>query len=283
MTRVAIIGVGLIGGSLGMSLRRSGWAREVVGCGRTVANLETARRRGAIDRFTQDPASAVTEADLVVVGVPVGAVEGVLRAVAPSLRPEAVVTDVGSVKGTVVEAAGEALSWPGRFVGGHPIAGTENRGAEAADPDLFVDARWILTPGPGTDPDARELVHAMAEATGARVEVLEPTEHDRILAWVSHLPHLIAYGLADALHRADPALISYGGGGLRDFLRVAASDAEMWRDIFAANHEAVDRALEGFERAAEDLSALAERPEELVGRLDAVRDRIRAFREGEQP
>jgi len=240
--RAAIVGVGLIGGSLALAARAAGLFGETVGLGRTPANLATALRRGIVDRTTHDPA-AIGPVDLVVLAVPVRSTASLAAALLPHLAPGTVVTDVGSVKREVVEAL-EAVLPPDRpFVGAHPIAGSEHAGAAAASADLFRGARCILTPTGRTDAAALARVRALWQGVGARVEEMSPGAHDRALAWTSHVEHALAYALVRAIAGADPALLAAGGPSLRDATRVAASPAELWRDIFLANADAVGDAI----------------------------------------
>jgi cyclohexadieny/prephenate dehydrogenase len=286
--RLAILGVGLIGGSLALACRERGLARTIVGANRSAEAREATRRLGMVDATTADPAEAVREADLVVLAAPVGALPDLLRAAGPGLGPAAVITDVGSVKGALV-AALEALTPPWRaFVGGHPIAGGERSGPEAARADLFVGARCILTPTPRTDPAALHRVEALWTAVGARVLRMDPAWHDELLAAVSHLPHVVAYALMAALLEEEAAgreLLRFGGGGLRDVTRIASSDPTMWRDICVANRAAILRALGRF-RAALDLLeaaiAAADGPalSAVFARAKAGRDRLIAPGDG---
>lgn len=240
--RAAIVGVGLIGGSLALAGRAAGLIGSVVGLGRSAANLQTAQARGILDRVARDPAD-LGPVDLVVLAVPVRSTATIAAALLPHLRPGTLVTDVGSVKGAVVTAL-EALLPPDRpFVGGHPIAGSERAGAAAADAELFRGARCVLTPTARTDPAALARVRGLWEGVGARVEEMSPAAHDTALAWTSHAPHAIAYALVRAIAAADPALLARGGPSLRDATRVAASPAELWRDIFLDNAAAVADAI----------------------------------------
>lgn len=252
--RAAIVGVGLIGGSLALAARAAGLFGEVVGVGRSAANLAAAQARGLIDRQAASPA-AIGPVDLVVLAVPVRSSGAVAAALAPHLRPGTVVTDVGSVKGEVVAAVEAALPADRPFVGGHPIAGSEQAGAAAARADLFHGARCVLTPTARTDGAALAAVRALWEGVGARVDVMDPDAHDRALAWVSHLPHVVAYALVRALHGADGELAAYAGGSWRDATRVAASRAELWRDIFLANADALVAAGDAFAAALAELRA----------------------------
>ena len=238
--RLCIIGVGLIGGSLARALREMGEVGEVIGCGRGEANLQTAVRLGVIDRYDLDPARAVAGADVVVIAVPLGAIEPVLRTIVPHLEPDAVMTDVGSAKSSVVADVARVYGQiPPNFVPGHPIAGTENSGVEASFATLFQRRRVILTPLVETAAAAHGLIKQMWELTGAEVVDMGVRHHDAVLAATSHLPHLLAYTLVDTLARLDDRaeIFRYAAGGFRDFTRIASSDPTMWRDICVANRE----------------------------------------------
>ncbi|MCG6898415.1 MAG: prephenate dehydrogenase/arogenate dehydrogenase family protein [Gammaproteobacteria bacterium] len=256
--RLCVIGVGLIGGSLARALRAAAACREVVGAGRSVANLQTAVELGVIDRYETDLAQAVSGADMVVLCVPLGAMEGVFTAIKGRLAEQAVLTDAGSAKGSVIEAAQRVFgSVPDFFVPGHPIAGTEQSGVEASFPGLYQRRRVILTPLPNTLSSATERVRAMWEVTGAQVVNMDPVHHDEVLAATSHLPHLLAYSLVDTLSRLDEnnEVFDYAAGGFRDFTRIASSDPVMWRDICLANADAILQMIEYF---VDDLQALGE-------------------------
>jgi prephenate dehydrogenase len=204
--RLLIAGVGLIGGSLALALRRRGLVGEIVGLGRSRRNMQIALARGIVDRVEHDPARAAAGVDMVVIAVPVRMIAAVARTLAPALPPEAIVTDAGSVKGPVVAEVGRALGRAaGRFCGAHPIAGTEHSGAAAADEDLLTDERCILTPTARTSRMAVRRVRALWAAAGMRVETLTAAEHDRLFALVSHLPHVAAYALVGSVARAGSA------------------------------------------------------------------------------
>lgn len=251
--RVTIAGVGLIGGSLALAARAAGLIGEVVGYGRTEANLQVAQRRGIIDRYSRDLVDAARDADLLLLAVPVSAMASVARAGAPVLRAGAVVSDVGSVKARVLEEV-EAVLPPGvSFVGAHPIAGTEHSGAAAAFPELFQGSRCILTPGERAAPSAIAKIRALWEAVGMRVDEMDAARHDQILAWISHLPHAIAFGAVNAVLDADPAVVQFAGPSFRDLTRVAAGSVEMWSDIFLANAAQVDAAIVHFIAVLETL------------------------------
>jgi prephenate dehydrogenase len=239
---IAVIGVGLIGGSFALAMRRAGAVTRIVGVDRDSQALERAASLGIIDTAAESASEAAAGADLVFVAVPVRAMGPVLHDVALGLGPDAVVTDAGSTKADVARtAAGELRDRMPRFVPGHPIAGREASGVEAAVADLFRGARVVLTPEPSTAPEALALVRSCWEACGARVTTMSAQAHDRIFASVSHLPHLLAFALvSEIVSRPDGAeLLGFAAGGFRDFTRIAASSPEMWRDIALANREAL--------------------------------------------
>ena len=256
--QLTVIGVGLIGGSLARALRRAGFVGEVVGCGRSLGNLQRARELGVVDRYHQDPAQAVAGADLVFIAVPLGAMATTFAAIRDHLAPDAILTDGGSVKGSVVADARQVFGrLPPRFVPGHPIAGTEQSGVEASFAELYRNRRVILTPLPETDPVATAQVQAMWEACGAEVTQMAVDHHDEVLAATSHLPHLLAYGLVDSLARLreNDEIFRYAAGGFRDFTRIASSHPIMWRDICLANREALGQMLARFQRELAELAA----------------------------
>ncbi len=242
INKLGIIGVGLIGGSLARALKRAGAVREIVGHGRNLGQLERAVGLGVIDYVETSLARLAQEADVIVLAVPVGSMGGILEAIAPYLRDETIVTDVGSVKGSVVAAARAALgARMARFIPGHPIAGTERSGVESSFAELFDGRRVVLTPLPETDAAAFARVEDMWRAAGAEVSRMAVAQHDEVLAATSHLPHVLAYALVDLLARSDDGreLFDCTGGGFQDFTRIAASDPVMWRDICLANRDAL--------------------------------------------
>lgn len=257
--RMAVVGLGLIGGSLALAARQQRLVGEVVGIDRDPAHLRAARARRLTDGGTEDLSEGVRDADLVVLAVPVASVVPAAREAAPHLRPGAVLTDVGSVKGPIVRGI-EALApraWA--FVGGHPVAGTERSGPGAARPDLFRGARCVLTPTARTDPGALERVMALWKGVGATVTTMEPEQHDAVLAAVSHLPHMVAYALVGALLalREDGGpLLEFSAGGLRDFTRIAMSHPVMWRDICLMNRGPLLAVLERYRGALGELERL---------------------------
>jgi prephenate dehydrogenase len=257
--RVTIAGVGLIGGSLALAARAAGLIGEVVGYGRSEANLLIAQQRGIIDGYSHDPLEAARGADLLVLAVPVRTIAAVARACAPALASGAVVTDAGSVKGSVVREVEAVLPAGVPFVGAHPIAGTEQSGAAAAFAELFRGHRCVLTPGERAAPAAVAKVRALWEGVGMRVDEMDAPQHDRILAWVSHLPHALAFSAVTALLEADGAMREFAGPSFRDLTRVAASSTEMWRDIFLANPRQLDGAITAFVATLRELQrAIAE-------------------------
>jgi len=260
--QVAIVGVGLIGGSLGMILRRKALADHIVGIGRRVDNLKTAVELGAIDRYVADPKEGVQGADLVILATPVDTYDRHLKEWSHCLAPGAIVSDVGSVKGTLVEQSEAAMPAGVHFVGAHPIAGKEKTGVAAGSDQLFKGARCILTPTKRTDPQALERIRQLWEETGSIVLTMDPHLHDQILGAVSHLPHVAAFALINALadlrdHRlAALDLAGHSGGGLRDTTRIAASSPEMWRDIFLWNRDNLVSYIDGYQRALEEFKQL---------------------------
>ncbi len=278
--RLTIIGVGLIGGSLAQALRQAAYVREIIGCGRDEAHLQKAVSLGVIDSYETDIAKAVAGADMVVLAVPLGAMEPSFRAMADHLAEGAVVTDVGSAKASVVAAAQAAFGQlPAGFVPAHPIAGTEKSGVEASFPQLFRQRRVIVTPLPSSADEAVASVVAMWQEAGAEVEEMAVGRHDEVLAATSHLPHLLAFGLVESLCRMDDSedIFRFAAGGFRDFTRIASSDPVMWRDICLANREALVTVLAHYQ---EDLSRLMAMVREADGdEMEATFRRAKAARD----
>lgn len=254
--RLCVIGVGLIGGSLARALRKASAVGEIVGCGRSEAHLQQAQALGVIDRYDLDLANAVNGADMVLLAMPVSATAAVYQAILPGLAKTAVVTDVGSTKGSVIADIRAGLGEvPSHFVPGHPIAGTEHAGVDASFAELFSGRRVILTPTGSTSEEALSLVRQMWECAGASITEMSAEHHDEVLAATSHLPHLLAYGLVDTLATMEERreIFNYAAGGFRDFTRIASSSPEMWADIVLANRDAL---LPVAERFSEDFVAL---------------------------
>ena len=255
--RLALIGVGLIGGSIARAARAQGVVREIVASARSAATRRRVAELGLADQVMETNAAAAAGADLVIVCVPVGACGDVAKEIAPQLKPGATVSDVGSVKAAIVRDMGPHIPAGVHFVPAHPVAGTENSGPDAGFAELFVGRWCILTPPPDTDRQAVERLAAFWRALGANVEAMPPEHHDLVLAITSHLPHLIAYtivGTADELAEVTRSeVLKFSAGGFRDFTRIAASDPTMWRDVFLANKDAVLEMLGTFN---EDLAKL---------------------------
>ncbi len=248
--KLAVVGVGLIGGSLALALKEAGAVGHVVGVGRGLSNLETALKLGVVDSFTQDLAEGVANADVVFLATPVRSLGTVAEQAMPHLKPGAIITDGGSVKQAVIDAIEPHLRADVHFVPGHPIAGTENSGAEAAFGTLYRDRRCILTPTERTAEEALERIRQMWQLVGSQVVVMDVEKHDRVLAAISHLPHMVAYALVNAVgayDRYDESILEYSAGGFRDFTRIASSDPTMWRDIAQTNREALLEMMEQFE------------------------------------
>jgi cyclohexadieny/prephenate dehydrogenase len=256
ITRVAIIGLGLLGGSIGLAIKARGLSIATTGWDRDASVRERAAARGLVDEVCDTAEGAVVDADLVILCVPVGAMGDAARAIAPGLAPHAIVSDVGSSKAAVAEALAEAL--PGAtIIPAHPVAGTEQSGPEAGFATLFAGRWCIITPPDGVDPAALAALSDFWTALGSKVELMDAAHHDLVLAVTSHIPHLIAYtivGTASDLEDVTQSeVIKYSAGGFRDFTRIAASDPVMWRDVFLTNRQAV---LEMLGRFTEDLTAL---------------------------
>lgn len=247
--KIAIFGVGLIGGSFALALKKAGAVREVAGVGRSAPVLARAKELGIIDRACASAAEAVDGADLVLVAAPVAQTGAILASILPHLKPGTVVTDAGSTKCDVVAAARAALGDRiAQFVPGHPIAGREQNGPDAALDDLYAGKKAVLTPLPENSEDDVERVAAAWRSCGSLIHRLTPEDHDRVFAAVSHLPHLLAYALVDDIARKPHAdlLFQYAASGFRDFTRIAGSSAEMWRDISLANRTALLAELDAY-------------------------------------
>lgn len=247
--KITVVGVGLIGGSFALALKRSQAVGQVTGVGRSAEVLARAAELGIVDRTTRSMEQALDGADLVLIATPVAQTGAILDAIAPFLQPQTVVTDAGSTKGDVIVAARAALGDKiGQFVPGHPIAGRESNGPEAALAELYVGKKTVLTPLPENVAAAIERVASAWSACGAIVHRLSAQQHDRIFAAVSHLPHLLAYALVDQIERSADAelLFQYAASGFRDFTRIAGSSPEMWRDIALANRTALLSEIESY-------------------------------------
>ncbi|MFQ5468970.1 MAG: prephenate dehydrogenase [Gammaproteobacteria bacterium] len=282
LKHLTIIGVGLIGGSLAAAVKKANPAVKIVGCGRNEANLQKAVDLGVIDHYETDIQTAVSWAEIVVVAVPLGAMRNVFTSMLAGLPDNAVVTDVGSAKGSVVnevrETMGDLFS---RFVPAHPIAGSEKSSVLHARSDLYHDRYVILTPMDSTSDSAVEQVKSMWALTGARISIMDVVKHDEVLAATSHLPHVLAYALVDTLANMDESeeIFQYAAGGFKDFTRIAASDPEMWRDICVSNSNAIIDVLDRFNQEIDQVrseiaSGNGELLMELFTRVKAIREKL---------
>ena len=267
--QLTIFGVGLIGGSLALALRKAGYCNEVVGCSRNAEHLQRAVDLGVIDSYTLDPKEAVKNADMILLAVPMRAIKPVLASIVDHVQPNAVITDAGSAKGSVIRAVNEAFGdkSSANFVAGHPIAGREKSSVEAAIDDLYIDHKVVLTPTSETSTEAVLRVKEMWQTAGATVETLDHKQHDDVLAATSHLPHVLAYSLVNTLSKSQygDAVFDYAAGGFKSFSRIASSDPVMWRDICLENKEAILAALNDYQQDLSDLSEMisAEEGDEL--------------------
>ncbi|MCL6628282.1 MAG: prephenate dehydrogenase/arogenate dehydrogenase family protein [Armatimonadetes bacterium] len=257
----AIIGVGLIGGSFGMALKKRGLARKVVGVGRNPDRLRRAVELCAIDAWTTDLDAVASEANLIYIATPVGMVLDFVRRAAPLAPSGCIITDAGSTKAEICQGASHLIPSGISFIGGHPMAGSDVTGVEAGSPDLFVNAAYVLTPLENADPHALELLRDLAEAIGARVIIMSPQAHDRCVAVISHLPHLMAAALVHLTSEqadVDPRIVELIAGSFRDMTRVAGSSPELWRDICISNSDSITRAVEDLRAKMEDAVRLME-------------------------
>ncbi len=247
---VVVIGVGLIGGSVARAIKKAGYAERITGVGRNLRRLECALELGVVDAISTNTATAVQDADIVVIATHMHAYRTVFSAIADHLPEHALLTDVGSIKSGVVQDARQHLKNIGCFVPAHPLAGTEQSGVEASFAELFQNHVCVLTPMDETDADAVKEVQAMWEACGCKVECMSAGEHDDFLAAVSHLPHLVAYALVNAVRKLGGGKhepFKFAAGGFRDFTRIASSSPDMWRDICLGNREALLKKIDALD------------------------------------
>jgi prephenate dehydrogenase len=277
--RLGLVGLGLLGGSVAKAARTLGLADEIVAVGRDRERLEPARLDGVVDRVTTDLREGVAGADFCLLATPVATLVALLPEVWRALPSDAVLTDVGSTKTAIVRAA-ERLEGerPLAFVGSHPMAGSEQAGYRVSRPDLFRGATVIITPTERTDSHAVKRVGEFWEALGGRLVTLDPVTHDRATAAISHLPHLVADALVDAVVRMDPRFFEVAGRGFKDTTRIAASDPRVWREIFQENRAGLTEALAAFRGALEELERLVASGDDAA--IEAALDRIRRVREG---
>ncbi|MBF0532773.1 MAG: prephenate dehydrogenase [Candidatus Omnitrophica bacterium] len=260
--RVAIIGVGLMGGSLAMALRKKEMAKEIVGYSQRHATLVSALKDKIIDEGVAEPALAVRNADLIVLATPVQHILAVLPVIAAQVKRGSMITDVGSTKGEIVEIAEKVFPAPGFFIGSHPLTGSEKRGLENATPDLYQEALCLMTPTEKTNPVTKEKIKQMWARVGCRVEMLKPEEHDGAMAYVSHLPHLLVFALMGVM---PSDYLKLAGPGLKDTTRIASSAPQIWSDIFASNKRPLLQGLdETIKRLAEFRRAIIKKDEKTV-------------------
>jgi len=253
--QITIIGVGLIGGSFALALKEAGVDVKFVGAGRSAGNLRRAVERGIIDSWDTSLPDAVAGSDVVLMATPVGATDKIMQQMAPALGADTIVTDAGSVKQSIIEAARRWMSHFSNFVPAHPIAGTEHSGVEAGFASLYQGKRLILTPVKETSETAVKTIADLWQATGAVPETMEPAAHDAIFAATSHLPHMLAFSLVETLYRMDKQspLLQHTGGGFADYTRIASSDPVMWRDVCLYNRDALLGALDQFKDGLDNL------------------------------
>lgn len=244
--KVTVIGVGLIGASFALALKKNGLCGTIHGYGRTEDNLVQARQRGIIDAYSLDACKACEDSDLIVLSTPVGLFRDVAEKISNSVKEGALITDVGSVKGALVYELETALQGRGIYAGSHPIAGSDKSGIGDARADLFNTAKCIVTPTSKTNDAATKKIVSIWETFGARVELMDPFRHDEVYAAVSHLPHLVAYAIVNTVNDIDPAYIEYAGKGFRDTTRIALSSPELWRDISMLNRDNLIRLISVF-------------------------------------
>jgi len=254
--KMVVAGVGLIGGSLALDMRRRGLAKEIVGYGRSEANLRIAKKKGIIDHFFLREEDIPSRVDFLVMGTPVQAIVPLTAAFLPRLEPGCIISDVGSVKAEIVKGVEKVLPLGIHFVGAHPIAGSEHWGADAAVEDLFQGRRCILTPSRKTNRTALRKMAALWKRVGAKVEIMNAEKHDRVLGVVSHLPHVVAYALVNSLDQTKVDgvdLKTFCAGGFKDITRIASSRPELWRDICLLNRKAVSKSLGNYIRNLEKM------------------------------
>lgn len=279
---VCIIGTGLIGGSLALALKQSGFCQRIVGTGRTESTLKKAIELGVIDHYETDFTAAVKDADIVVVAVPLSAMKKVFETIAPGLSSTAIVTDAGSAKQTVINDAESVFSDnAARFVPGHPISGTEKSGVTAAFAELYKNRKVILTPTESTDIKALKVIEAMWQAAGAEVETMSAQHHDMVLAGTSHLPHILAFGLVDCLNKLEDVdeVFRFAAGGFRDFTRIASSDPVMWRDICMSNRDDILAMMKKYQDELQSLTDALQKNDgdeliEIFSRAKKARDQF---------
>ena len=246
--RITILGVGLLGASFALALKKNGLCGTVTGFGRNRENLQRAKERNIIDSFETDPVAACRDSDLVMLSAPVGAFAGLAKAIVPALKKGAVLTDVGSVKGVLVREIERLMPKDVHYIGGHPIAGSDRSGIDSANSELFRNARCVITPTENSDPSSLDKIQNLWKALGSEIIILDPEEHDRIYASVSHLPHLIAYAMVNTVAEMNRSYLDFSGKGFMDSTRIACSSEELWKDICLLNRDNLIEALAVFQK-----------------------------------
>ncbi len=278
MNKICIIGVGLIGGSFALGLKKAKKVQTIVGYGRNENNLKQAQDLGVIDTYSTDITKALLAVDLVLIATPVNSFQSIFEMIKPHINSDVIISDVGSTKSSVIATAKEVFGTiPENFIPAHPIAGKEQSGVIAADGSLFEGKRVILTPTENANTQAVVSVSELWEAIGAKVEIMSDKKHDDLLAMTSHLPHMLAFSLMDYLMESDSNALSYAAGGFKDFSRIASSDASMWRDICINNPDEITKHIKGFQQSLDKLSRLikegqAQEIEALFAHAKAARD-----------
>lgn len=255
---IAIIGIGLMGSSFALALKKHGFKGKITGIGRREENLIKAKELGIIDDYSTSHAEGVKDADLVILASSVGQFERIVTTVRESIKPGAIVTDVGSVKSNVIRKIDPLMPEGVYFVGGHPITGKECSGIGGASASLYDNARCVVTPTSNTNKEALDKVLELWNAIGTRTMLMSPEEHDLIFAAVSHLPHVVAYALVNAITDVDKNILHHGGNGLKDLTRIALSPSELWRDICFYNREDILKTLKGFSSSISHIIQLIE-------------------------
>ena len=271
--RIAILGVGLLGASFALALKKNGLCGSITGYGRNRENLLKAKERNIIDSFEQDPAAASRDADLIMLSTPVGSFLDLTKLIAPALKKGAVLTDVGSVKGRLVREIEKIIPEHVNYIGGHPIAGSDRSGIDAANPGLFRNAKCIITPTEHSNADALEKIEGLWKALGSDILILNPEEHDRIYASVSHLPHLVAYAMVNTIADMDRSYLDFSGKGFMDATRIASSSEELWNDICLLNRDNLVEVIAVFQKNLDMLTRYIK-----AGNADSLKHAFRKAR-----
>jgi prephenate dehydrogenase len=271
--KITILGVGLLGASFALALKTNGLCNSIAGYGRNRENLQKAKERDIIDSFEQDPASACRDADLIMLSTPVGSFLELTKAISPALKKGAVLTDVGSVKGKLVREIEKIIPGHVSYIGGHPIAGSDRSGIDSASAGLFRNAKCIITPTENSNADALEKIQGLWKALGSDILTLNPEEHDRIYASVSHLPHLIAYAMVNTVADMDRSYLDFSGKGFMDATRIASSSEELWNDICLLNRDNLVEVIAVFQKNLDMLNQYLK-----AGNSDSLKNAFRKAR-----